>query len=251
MLSKIIDNIFSNKRATPDDMNYCSTLNFKNRDKWLKSTLQKLQDGSTILDAGAGELGNKNYCNHLKYVSQDLCEYDGQGNNEGLHTDKWDTSKIDIVSDITKIPVNDDSFDTILCSEVFEHLPYPVEAIKEFSRIIKRDGKLIITAPFCSMTHFAPQHFYSGYNRYFYERVLSDHGFEVEECTPNGNYFSYISQELERVPRLVKDLNQNELKWYETVSYEIVLFLLNKLSKKTKGTEQMLCFGYHVVARKK
>ena len=45
--------------------------------------------------------------------------------------------KCDIISDITNIPLKDQSIEHILCSEVFEHLPNPVLALKELSRIIK------------------------------------------------------------------------------------------------------------------
>ena len=77
---------------------------------------------------------------HLEYVSQDFGQYDGKGDDKGLQTKKWDNTKLDIVSDITDIPVPDSSFDAIMCIEVFEHIPYPISALEEFSRILKRGG---------------------------------------------------------------------------------------------------------------
>ena len=58
-------------------------------------------------------------------------------------------------------------------------LPEPVKAIKEFARLLKSSGHIIITAPFCSLTHFALYHFHTGFNRYFYEKHLPDNGFEI------------------------------------------------------------------------
>jgi SAM-dependent methyltransferase len=138
--------------------------NEPSRSKWLKETLSKLPDSLKILDAGAGELANKKYCTHLDYVSQDLCEYEGSGNSSGLQTGVWNTNEIDIISDIVNIPEPNESYDAILCSEVFEHLPDPVRAMHEFKRLFKKDGLLIITAPFCSLTHFAFYHFSLGFN---------------------------------------------------------------------------------------
>ena len=104
--------------------------------------------GSRILDAGAGELQYKPFCAHLDYVSQDFAQYDGQGNSVGLQTGTWDQTQLDIVSDITAIPEPDGSFDAIMCVEVLEHVPAPVDALNEFGRLLRLDGILIVTAPF-------------------------------------------------------------------------------------------------------
>ena len=77
---------------------------------------------------------------------------------EGLQTGEWDTSRIDLVSDITEIPAPDASFDAILCSEVLEHIPEPTHALDEFMRLLRPGGTLILSAPFASLVHFAPYH---------------------------------------------------------------------------------------------
>lgn len=115
-------------------------VNEENRKKWIEEQLLSLPQGTSILDAGAGPLRWKKTCSHLKYTSQDFCQYDGTGNQKGIQYQIFDTSKIDIVSDIVNIPVDSNSFDTVLCSEVLEHLPYPEMALKEFSRILCRGG---------------------------------------------------------------------------------------------------------------
>ena len=138
--------------------------NLSTRETWRQETLKKIPAGVWILDAGAGEQKYKIFCSYLKYVAQDFGQYDGRGNGQGLHTGQWDQSALDIVSDITAIPKPDGSFDAIPCVEVLEHLPNPIAAIKEFQRPLKFGGHLIITAPFCSLTHFATYHFYTGFN---------------------------------------------------------------------------------------
>ena len=123
-------------------------INEENRQSWIEKTLARLPEGARILDAGTGELKNRQYCENLQYVSQDFCQYDGDGDQAALQSGDWDTSRIDIVSDITDIPVEDASFDHVLCSEVFEHIKYPDKALAEFYRILKPGGTVIITAPF-------------------------------------------------------------------------------------------------------
>ena len=39
-------------------------------------------------------------------------------------------------SDIINIPIFEDSFDAIMCIEVFEHIPEPILTLKEFSQIL-------------------------------------------------------------------------------------------------------------------
>ena len=139
-----------------------------NRNKWIEVTLKKVPSGLRILDAGAGNQQFRRFCLHLVYVSQDFGKYDGKGDEVGLQTGEFDYGKTDIVSDIIAIPQPDASFDAIMCTEVLEHLPMPEAAIQEFSRLLKDSGHLILTAPFCSLTHFAPYHYTTGFNRYYY-----------------------------------------------------------------------------------
>ena len=226
------------------------TRNLSNREMWLEKTLKQIPTGSRILDAGAGELEYKKYCSHLEYVSQDFCQYEGKGDEKGLQTEKWDTAQIDIVSDIVAITEKDKSFDAIMCIEVFEHIPEPVKAIKEFSRLLKKGGYLILTAPFCSLTHFAPYHFYSGYNRYFFEYHLKEAGFEIVEIITNGNYFSYLAQEIRRIPYCAERYALKKVSLFTRLIIEIILFILERIEKNDKNSSEFLCFGYHVFARK-
>jgi len=183
-------------------------------------------------------------------VSQDFAQYDGTGDSRGLHTGTWDQTRLDIISDITSIPELDASFDAIMCTEVFEHLPEPIRAIQEFSRLLKPDGILIITAPFCSLTHFAPYHFYSGFNRYFYEKHLKEKGFEILEITENGNYFEYLAQEIRRIRSVSKQCAEDRPSLMETYAIHLMLKMLERFSKKDAGSNNLLNFGFHILAKK-
>lgn len=217
---------------------------------WLEKTLNSLPKGLRLLDAGAGELGNKKFCDHLDYVSQDFCQYEGSGDEKGLQMGSWDTKYIDIVGDITDIPEEDESFDVVLCSEVLEHLPNPVEALKEFQRLLKKGGKLILTAPFCSLTHFAPYHYSSGFNSYFYEYHLQNLGFRLEEVTRNGNFFEYLGQEVHRVSSIADKYTSQKASRIERFAMKIVLNMLERFSKNDTASNEVLCFGYQVIAIK-
>jgi ubiquinone/menaquinone biosynthesis C-methylase UbiE len=224
--------------------------NEPNREKWIERALSRVPAGSRLLDAGAGEGQFRKFCGHLKYVSQDFAQYDGAGDGAGLHTGKWDQSRLDIVSDITAIPEPDGSFDAILCTEVLEHIPDPLKALDEFARLLRPGGHLIITAPFCSLTHFAPYHFCTGFSRYFYRKHLPARGFEIDEIDENGNFFEFLAQETRRLRGLVARYTDQELTEAESNAIHTTLLALERFSAHDRGSSELLHFGCHVYARK-
>lgn len=230
------------KRTSPNE---------SNRQTWLKETLQQLRPDSRLLDAGAGQLKNKPLCSHLDYVSQDFCTYDGATDstfsNSGLHAGAWDTADIDVVSDITEIPLADESFHAVLCSEVLEHVPDPVAALGELCRLVEPEGKLILTAPFASLVHMAPFHFSSGFSQYWYRYHLRLNGFTIEELVPNGDWFSLLQQEVSRLGSQERSLRS----WTWPMAYALsVLFDGYYRLRPDNGDSELACFGWHCLATK-
>lgn len=234
-----------------DSIVFNTNINPLNRQVWLEQILGALPNGARILDAGAGELQNRRHCAHLDYVAQDFCQYQGAGGaapDEGLHTNGWDTTQIDLISDITAIPSPDASFDAILCSEVLEHVPEPTHALDEFARLLKPGGKLILTAPFGSNVHMAPYHYCSGFSKYWYEYHLAQRGFEIEQLTANGDWFALLLQEITRLGGLERQ--RGNWAWPLGYGYALLGVLYFKLRRGTRA-EDLACFGWHCVAIKK
>jgi SAM-dependent methyltransferase len=230
-------------------MSFFVDINEKVRQNWLKQTLAALPAGTRLLDAGAGELKNRQYCGKLTYVSQDFCQYQGAGEglDEGLNPETWDTSGIDLVSDITAIPAPDASFDAILCSEVLEHVPEPTHALDEFARLLKPGGVMILTAPFVSNVHFAPYHFCSGFSKYWYEHHLAQRGFAVIELTASGDWFALLRQEITRLGGLER--SKGNWAWPLAYAFALLGVLYFKL-RANKRADDLACFGWQCVAVK-
>lgn len=221
------------------------------RERWTTDILRAIPDNETLLDVGAGECMFRPACAHLKYVSQDANQYDGRGDGKGLQTGGWNTASIDIVSDACSIPVEDASFQNILCTEVLEHVPHPERVLRECARILQPGGRLIITVPFASVTHFAPLHFATGFSVYWFQTVLREQGFAIENMHRTGNYFFTIAQELVRVPLVLRRYSPIGVLGYGvfvlTVPMALLLFLLAFLGR---NSQELLCFSVCVLARK-
>ncbi|MBW2142732.1 MAG: class I SAM-dependent methyltransferase [Deltaproteobacteria bacterium] len=75
--------------------------------------------------------------------------------------------QMDIEHDLTEFPwpIEDDSFDLIICSHVMEHLPDTVKTLEELNRITRNRGKIYIEVPhfswFESFRHYEHKHFFS------------------------------------------------------------------------------------------
>jgi SAM-dependent methyltransferase len=226
---------------------FYADINEQFRQAWLRQTLTTIEPGLRVLDAGAGEQRNRVHCGHLKYVSQDFGQYSGVGDGIGLHTGTWDTSGVDLTCDITEIPQPDGSFDVILCSEVLEHVPSPTKALDEFARLLRPGGRLILTAPFASIVHFAPYHFCTGFSRYWYEHHLPSRGLRIAELTANGDWFSLCRQELARLGGTARKHGY----WCWPFAY--LLGAIGMLYFKLQGSarkDDSACFGWQCVAIK-
>lgn len=166
--------------------------NASSRDQWVADRARSVASGARVLDVGAGTAPYRDLFSHCRYETQDFVQYDGYKGPEGQYAD------IDYVSDITAIPVDDATFDVILCTEVLEHVPRPIEALREMARITKPGGRLFLTAPLGSGLHQEPYHFYGGYTDHWYRKFLAEFGCDVVSIEPNHGFFAHLGQECAR-----------------------------------------------------
>jgi len=165
---------------------------------------------------------------------------------EGLQNEVWDYGLIDLVSDITKIPSPNESFDAILCSEVLEHVPDPTMALDEFARLLRPGGVLILTAPFASNVHMAPYHYCSGFSKYWYEHHLKKRGFTIKEIVANGDWHDLLYQEISRLGGIER--SRGSRLWPIAYMYILAGALYFSLIKKRNKSSDLACFGFNVIA---
>lgn len=100
-----------------------------------------------LLDFGGG---SKPYQDLFKN-SQNYFSIEVFSNKENL--------KSDIYYNGSELPFADNTFDSILCTEVFEHVEKLDDVIDELYRVLKPGGRMIVTTPFMCMEHEMPYDF--------------------------------------------------------------------------------------------
>ncbi|TAL69082.1 MAG: methyltransferase domain-containing protein [Bacteroidetes bacterium] len=168
--------------------------NQRDRDRWVIEKAKEVPAGASILDIGAGTCPYRANFSHCNYKAHDFKKYHGV-----MLGNTTEYGKIDYESDIASIPVPGESFDYILCTEVLEHVPEPIKAVEEMTRIIKPGGKIFITAPLGSGLHQLPYHYYGGYTPEWYKLMAERFNLNLIEIVSNGGYFRLLAQESARL----------------------------------------------------
>lgn len=91
------------------------------------------------------------------------------------------------------LPFQDEEFDSIISSEVFEHVSNIEEIVIELRRVLKKEGKMLITVPFAYPRHCWP----FDHKRYTSEglkNLLENAGFECIDYKMSSNYQECIAQ---------------------------------------------------------
>jgi len=136
-----------------------------------------------LLDFGCGSKPYKNFFEVDEYIGVDFV-------NEGH---PHDNEQIDVYYDGKTIPFPDNSFDSILSSEVFEHIFNLPEILVELNRVLKPGGRILITCPFVWKEHELP-HDYARYTLFALKDLLEKNNFTVHVTDKSGNFMQVIFQ---------------------------------------------------------
>lgn len=137
-----------------------------------------------ILDFGCGSKPYESlFVNSKSYTGVDI---EASGHN---HKD----SKVDYFYDGKTLPFPDQSFDAVVCFEVFEHVFNIDEMLAEVSRVLKPNGKLLMSIPFAWDEHEAPYDF-ARYTSYGIKHLVNKSGFEVVSLEKTTTYVLAVFQ---------------------------------------------------------
>jgi len=208
---------------------------YKIHDRELEKYASKYFKGK-LLDIGCG---SKPY---RELLSPFIKEHIGL-DHEGTAHDK---TKIDLFGTAYCIPVENNSFDSVLCSAVLEHLEESEKAIRECYRILKTAGYALYTVPFIWHLHEEPRDYYR-FTKYGLKYLFEKVGFEVVELKALSGFWVTFGQLF--VYNLFR-FNRGPIKWLKIIVgvgliIQLCAYLLDQIDKTEEWT-----WMYLIVAKK-
>ncbi len=190
---------------------------------FVSSTVRHLKPASLLLDAGAGECRFKEMLKDFRYIAVDST----------LGDQSWNYARIDVVGSIDHLPFPTDTFDTVICTEVLEHVAEPKIVLNELFRTLKPGGLICLTTPQGWGIHQAPYDYFR-FTSYALSHLFEKVGFENVHIEPSCGYFGYLANRLTVFPKMLFwQINQKWLRVallpMELLTYIFFVFLLPSL----------------------
>ena len=188
-----------------------------------------------VLDVGAGSYSRYiDFFNYQEYIKMDV----EPGKN------------IDVVGSVENIPFEGETFDAVVCTEVFEHLPEPFKPASEIYRVLKKGGHRLVTVPQTSELHEEPYDYFR-YTKYGLSSIFSKQGFEVLVCDQRGGFFTTMAHSSIRY--MIDKFKLYERKWSRLVNKPFKFFskfmmFLDKIDKSQANRKHAI--GWCVILRK-
>jgi SAM-dependent methyltransferase len=138
--------------------------------------------GARVLDLGAGDAPYRELFAHTDYRTSDW--------SESVH---MGAGTADIVASADDLPVADESFELVVCTQVLEHVPEPASVLAECHRVLVPGGRLALTAPLLWELHELPHDYYR-YTSAGLHHLMRSAGFAEADIKPRGDGFTALAQ---------------------------------------------------------
>ena len=194
-----------------------------------------------LLDIGCG---NKPY---QSWTEAKVSEY------IGCDIVQSSSNKVDVLCQANNIPIESNSFDTILSTQVIEHVEDHQGLVNEAYRLLKQNGYFILSGPMYWNLHEEPYDFFR-FTKYGFKYILEKAGFEVCEIVSNGGAWATLGQVINHT---FEFRNPNANKIARGIKYLFrklrLHILVNRVFRylDTKDFNTINTMNYVLVARKK
>jgi SAM-dependent methyltransferase len=148
------------------------------------------------------------------------------------------------------LPFGAESFDTVLCTQVLEHVENVETAMAEIARVLRPGGHALVTVPFLYPTHEAPYDFWRCTHQGL-AGLVRRHGLQVVALDAQGGptllVAHYAVLALTRVLRLLRLVDSPVARAVLAAPQEA---LRSRVSTRLTGPAKIASLGYLVAARK-
>ncbi len=152
-------------------------------ERFLIEAAQSLPVAGRVLDAGAGDGRYRSLFPHAKYEAADLGKLDKR------------YGEISYQCDLSSIPIQDNQYDMVICTQVLEHVPEPKAVLAELHRVLKLRGELWLSAPLFFPEHEIPYDYYR-YTQFGASYLLESVGFKIKRIKWLEGYYGTLAYQL-------------------------------------------------------
>jgi len=149
-----------------------------------------------------------------------------------------------------RLPFADNAFDTIILSDVLEHIPKPEQLWSEMYRILAPGGVAIINTPFLYWVHEVPHDYYR-YTEFALERFAKDANFNVVSLEPIGGLPEVLADFIAKKPRVIPIIGHLFRKPTTILIQKLTWVFVHSLGKSmSRKTSRKFPLGYFMVVEK-
>ena len=176
-----------------------------------------------LLNLGSGRFARKDHYENM--IDVDLCSTNAVGHSISL----------DVNADAARLPFKANSFDTVLCTFLLEHVFEPRKVIESIKRVLRPNGTLVLSTAFLDSYHPDPKDYWRFTKDSLREILEKD--FEITELTPIGGRFLWLLWflQMQGVPNILSR------PFFPAIKF---------LTKREKNKETW-CYCFLAVARKR
>jgi SAM-dependent methyltransferase len=100
-------------------------------------------------------------------------------------------TKPNVIGISEHLPFASEYFDSVLCTQVLEHVARPWLALQEIGRVLRKDGLLLLSAPKSWRLHEEPYDYYR-YTKYGLSFLLQQSNLQIIHMKPQGGVWTNI-----------------------------------------------------------
>lgn len=191
-----------------------------------------------LLDLGCGRVPL--FAAYRRHVGEIICVDWGRSLHGCLH--------LDCSADLSaELPFGDSRFDTVILSDVLEHVPRPLLLWREIARVLAPGGRVLVSVPFYYPLHERPRDYYR-YTEHGLRWLAEQSGMTVISIEPLGGApevaADVISKSMLRMPWPLSYL----ARWLQRLASALVSRGPGR--RFSRATASRFPFGYFMVAEK-